>query len=190
MSPRHCTTLTLSLFLLTSSRNPNSPYLPWLRLLPVPSSITPLSNLTLGGKNATDLLLCSNPGSISSPCLRKKVTSERHWLKTCYSRIFQPPFLLSCVSSDVVDAVAHVCPFHGCGAKSPVGSKLKICPDHRAPLVSWSSFLWCFVLIKSRMMEFDNGVEGVLPFIDFANHDAEKCNARLMCGGGRWFWNV
>lgn len=62
MSLKHYTTLTLSLFLLFHYRNPESPYLPWLRLLPVPEEIKRLSDLTEGGKDCTDLLLLDDLG--------------------------------------------------------------------------------------------------------------------------------
>lgn len=63
--------------------------------------------------------------------LRSDVRAEKKWLRMCYARIFQPSFLNDQLSEDGDTEIIHACPFHSCTSKSPSGSKLKICPDHR-----------------------------------------------------------
>lgn len=203
LSDLHAWSLEVAVFLVTEMRNPKSWYKPWWRLLPVPLKLKRLAAISEGRSDSvTDLLLLLlnydykhneegddfNYGNsalqlLQDDALECEVMGEMKWLKLCYAHLFDASALGSTINEPTT-----TCQFTGCDEQIPPCNRRNVlCPDHNAgPLVSFESFMWAFVLVRSRAMELPNicrEEEGlpmrvILPFIDMCNHSS-SANVRL-----------
>lgn len=153
-----------------------------MRLLPAPPQ-SRFAALT-AGPPASDLLLLPREDQplLRDPSLARRVDQERAWLQAIYEQIFVAPLLREHDATRTKDGGSGVhCCHAGCRRRGPVGSRLRYCPFHREPLVSWESFAWGFCLARSRAMDLELGCNGdgpdrpaslraILPVVDMANH--------------------
>ena len=180
--------LVMTLFILCEMRlGENSNWRQWWKLLPVDKSITKMSSCVDGGSSdVSDFLIMErNEGvfnKLGDKILEDQVSGEMSWLRNCYRALFD----LAPITTNA-EGVSFQCPFSGCKKTSPpdLPTRLNLCPDHRTPIVGFDSFMWAFILVRSRAMEITCG-DGVvrrviLPFIDMCNHGGPLgANVRLV----------